>query len=314
MTEGSAAPVVVAGEALIDLTPHPDGRLSPLVGGGPFNTALALGRLERPTHFVGCVSDDRFGRTVAAMLAAEGVALDERLRTSRPTSLAIAELDEHGAASYRFHLAGTSTVQLTPELAIASLPPRMGALHVGSLALALDTTSPAIDALVAAVRGRAPIMTDPNVRPAVIDDLYDYRRRLNTVIEATDILKVSDADLAILMPDAPPIDAARRLLDHGPRLVLLTLGAKGAMAFGAFGEVAAAAPAVEIADTIGAGDIFSAAWLDHWLAVGASYDDPAAIADATAFACRAAAHSCMHPGASPPTRNDLTVRGVMRDA
>lgn len=299
----AAPPVVVAGEALIDLKPRPDGALSPLIGGGPFNTALALARLERSTTFIGCVSNDRFGHAIAAALAAEGVVLDDRLRTDRPTSLAVAELDEAGAASYRFHLAETSTVQLTPKLATAALPQDIGAIHIGSLALSL--TFPAIAALATAVKGRAPIMADPNVRPAVIDDLNVYRERLNAVIETADVLKVSDADLAILAPGTTPLEAARRFLARGPRLVLLTLGANGAVALGSFGAIETTAPKIDVVDTIGAGDIFSAAWLDSWLTSGASFDDADAVSAATAFGCRVAGLSCQRPGADPPKRADL---------
>ena len=96
------ARVVVAGEALIDLVTRPDGALAPLVGGGPFNTARALGRLGQPTDFIGCVSRDGLGRRLAEALEAEGARLPERLRTDRPTSLAMAELDDGGAATYRF--------------------------------------------------------------------------------------------------------------------------------------------------------------------------------------------------------------------
>ena len=305
MTDAPPPPVVVAGEALIDLAPRPDGALSPLIGGGPFNTALALARLERPTTFIGCVSNDRFGRDIAAALTNEGVMLDDRLRTDRPTSLAVAELDADGAASYRFHLAETSLVQLTPELATDVLPQTLSALHVGSLALALPSTFPAIQALATAARGRAPIMVDPNVRPAVIDDLEAYRRRLDAIIAMADILKISDADLAILAPDAPPLDAARQYLDRGPRLVLLTLGAKGATAFGAFGRMTVDAPPVQVVDTIGAGDIFSAAWLDRWLSSGASFEDATAVSAATAFGCRVAGLSCTRPGAASPKRAEL---------
>lgn len=305
MTNASPPPVVVAGEALIDLAPRPDGALSPLIGGGPFNTALALARLERPTTFIGGVSNDRFGRDIAAALAAEGVALDDRLRTDRPTSLAVAELDENGAASYRFHLADTSLVQLTPERATEVLPETISALHVGSLALALPSTFPAIRALVSAVQRRAPVMVDPNVRPAVIGDLDDYRARLDAVIATADVLKVSDADLAILAPGVPPTEAARRYLGRGPRLVLLTLGPKGAVAIGSFGGIEVAAPVVSVVDTIGAGDIFSAAWLDAWLGSGAPFDQGSVVRSATEFACRVAALSCSRPGAWSPRKTDI---------
>lgn len=298
-------PVVVAGEALIDLAPRTPDTLAAMIGGGPFNTARALGRLGQPTAFIGCVSRDRFGRDVAAALAADGVQLDDRLRTDRPTSMAMAEIDEAGTATYRFHLSETSTLELTPALALAVLPETISALHIGSLGLALDPMATALEAMAARVSGRALVMADPNVRPAVIDDFAAFKARLDRVLVHTDVLKVSDADLAILSPGVAPLEAARGLLAKGPRLVLLTLGSKGAVALNAFGAQAVAAPEVTVKDTIGAGDTFSGAWLARWLELDCSLDDVDAVTQATRFACRAAALSCTTCGATPPTRAEM---------
>ena len=100
--------ILVAGEALVDLVPAADGTLSPYPGGGPFTTARALARLGRPVAFAGRLSTDRFGERMAAMLAADGVAADATERTGDPTTLALAEIDAAGAATYRFYTEGTS--------------------------------------------------------------------------------------------------------------------------------------------------------------------------------------------------------------
>lgn len=298
-------PVVVGGEALVDLTPRIDGALMPLIGGGPFNTARAVARLGHPTTFLGCVSRDRFGEEIAAALMAEGARLDDRLRSDRPTGLAVAELAADGSASYRFHLAETSVPELTPELALEVLPDQMAALHVGSLGLVLEPMASALEAVVEHVRGRALVMADPNVRPAVIADLDRYRARIERVLAASDVVKVSDADLQILWPEMDAQAAARRVLGMGPQLVLLTLGGEGAVALGSFGAREVIAPRVPVVDTIGAGDTFSGAWLVHWLASEASLDDGDAVAGTTAYACAAASLSCTRAGASPPSPADM---------
>lgn len=298
--------VVVAGEALVDLVPQADGALACLVGGGPFNTARAIGRLGQAAAFIGRVSCDRLGEQIAQGLAADGVALDPRLRTERPTSLAMAELDAAGAASYRFYFAGTSAEQLEPSLALEVLPERAAALYVGGLGLVLEPLASAVEALVERLAGTALVMVDANVRPAVIADMAAYRVRLQQIIARADVVKVSEEDLQLLWPGAPPREAARALLDQGPRLVLLTLGPEGAVALGGFGARAVAAPAVEVVDTIGAGDTFSGAWLSRWFALGRPLYDAEAICEATAFGCRAAALSCTWRGASPPTLAQLS--------
>ena len=97
-----AVRIVVAGEALIDLVPDGERSLAAHLGGGPFNTARALGRLERPVAYLGRISTDAFGQRLAEQLAADGVALDACVRTDDPTTLALVELDARGSATYRF--------------------------------------------------------------------------------------------------------------------------------------------------------------------------------------------------------------------
>lgn len=298
-------PVVVVGEALIDLVPRPDGTLAPVPGGGPFNTARAVGRLGQAAAFVGAVSGDSFGRDLAMALAGDGVQLHPALRTERPTSLAMAELDTDGRASYRFYFAGASAEALEPAVALAALPATASALHVGGLGLVLQPLADAVEAVVERLSGATLVMVDPNVRPSLIGDPISHAARVQRVVSQADVVKVSDEDLHRLRPGVPIEDAASALLDLGPRLVLLTLGAKGAVAFGAFGAVAVDAPRVAVVDTIGAGDIFSGAWLTRWLELERPLGDGEAVRQATTFACHAAALSCTRQGASPPTREEL---------
>lgn len=297
--------VVVAGEALVDLARDTQGALVPRLGGGPFNTARALGRLGRPAAFIGAVSRDRFGEQLAGALADDGVILDGRLRTDRSTSLAMAEVDERGVATYRFYISGTSAEALEPQTALAALPEAVSALHVGGLGLVLEPLAQAVEALVERLAGRALVIVDPNVRPSLIDDPDRYAARLGRMMARADVVKASDDDLHALYPGRPAGASAEALLGLGPKLVLLTLGETGAQAFGAFRAFHVEAPQVSVADTIGAGDAFSGAWLARWLRLGARLDDRDAVRDATAFACRAAALSCTRPGACPATQAEL---------
>ena len=288
--------ILVAGEALVDLVPGADGTLSPYPGGGPFTTARALGRLGRPVAFAGRLSTDRFGERMAAMLAADGVALDATERTDDPTTLALAEVDATGAAAYRFYTEGTSA----PGLQAAG-PDTAAVLHVGTLGLVLEPMAAAVEALAGRLAGRALVMVDPNLRPAAIADEAGYRARLRRVLAASDVVKVSDEDLAWLAP-------GETLLERGPAVSLITRGGDGATVHGTFGAVEVAAPAVAVADTIGAGDTFSAGWLAWWTEHGLGRDalaDRDAVAAATDFACRAAAIACSRPGADPPRRDEL---------
>ena len=116
--------IVVAGEALIDLLVDPDGGLTATAGGGPFNTARTIARLGGQVAYLGCLSSDRFGSTLRAALIGDGVDLSLALTTDAPTTLAIAELDERGAATYRFHIAETSAPRVGQKTVAAALAMR----------------------------------------------------------------------------------------------------------------------------------------------------------------------------------------------
>jgi fructokinase len=300
--------IVVAGEALIDLVPAPGDTLAAHLGGGPFNTARALGRLDRPVAYLGRLSTDRFGARLAGQLAADGVRLDAHVRTDDPTTLALVELDERGSAAYRFYVDGTAAPGLTPADALAALPAGVGFLHIGTLGLVLEPAADALEALAGELHGRALVMADPNCRPAVIAAPAAYRARLTRVLALADVVKVSEEDLAWLAPGVPARDAARALLGQGPAVVLLTRGGEGAVALTAEGAAEVPAPPVRVVDTIGAGDAFSAGWLAWWSEHGldrAALADGEAVAEATRFACLVAARTCERAGASPPRRAEL---------
>jgi len=110
--------IVVGGEALVDLVAGATDELSAHLGGGPFNCARTLGRLKRPVAYLGRISSDRFGARLREQLAADGVSLDAVVDTDDPTTLALAELDDAGTATYRFYVEGTSAPGLTPEAAL----------------------------------------------------------------------------------------------------------------------------------------------------------------------------------------------------
>ncbi len=300
--------IVVAGEALIDLIVRPDGPLVPVAGGGPYNTARAIGRLGLEVAWLGGLSRDHFGQVLRRGLVADGVSLALAQRTDLPTTLAVAELDEGGSATYRFYVDGTSAPAVAAEALLAGLPASTRAVHVGTLGLVLEPMASTLEALVAALPGTVLLMVDPNCRPQIIRDPDGFRARIGRVLGRADVVKVSTEDLAYLAPGETADQAARRVAALGPRVVLVTDGARPVRAWvdGAVSEVGA--PAVTIIDTVGAGDTFGGAFLACLLAGGAgreSVAEPAAVLRAVQFAVRASAMVCERLGADPPTLAQL---------
>jgi fructokinase len=301
-------PIVVAGEALIDLVRAPDGSLEGHPGGGPYNVARTLGRLERPVSFLGRLSTDAFGEQLRAQLRADGVRLDAAITTSAPTTLALAQIDVAGVASYRFYERGTSAPGLTPADATAALPGEIATFYLGTLGLVFEPMASTLESIVARLGGDTLVALDPNCRPAAIADIAAYRARLRRLLARADVVKVSEEDLDWLDPGADRVAAARGLLGGAGAVALVTLAGDGALVVTAQAQVAVPAPPVHVVDTIGAGDAFMGAFLASWSEQGLGRADLGrfdAIERAARFACRVAAVACERPGANPPRLGEL---------
>jgi len=296
--------IVVCGEALIDRI---GGLNSP--GGGPFNTARALARLGTPTQFLGRLSTDASGLQLRELLAADGADLAMTSIGPEPTTLAIIEVDGEGHAAYRFVSEGTSAPNLTSQMVPASFAPNVNALHVGTLGLVFEPIATTIAALVNREHTKRLVMVDPNIREPMLHGADGYRPRLDRIIAQSTIVKASDADVAWLFPTLPFLEAARALLARGPRLVIVTLGAEGAVGMSVDSEVKVLAPAVQVVDTIGAGDAFGAAllaWLhDHSKLSRDLRLEPDELRRALEFACLVASLTCTRAGADPPWSREL---------
>ena len=300
--------IVVCGEALIDMISNGDGTQQAAPGGGPFNTARGLARLGVPTAFLGRLSDDVFGAQLAGLLVSDGASLELASIGSEPTTIAMADVDSEGFAEYEFLVQGTSAPSLTDDMVPEQFGPDVVALYFGTLGLVLEPMASTLMQLMSREHGRRLVMLDPNIRVGLITDSM-YRDRLQAAISKSTIVKASEADLAWLYPGLGYEQGADRILDEGVRLVVVTLGARGA--FGGQGDtrILVDAPHVDVVDTIGAGDAFSAAllaWLsDHDLLHADLSLRPDELRESLEFACLVASLTCARAGADPPTRADL---------
>ena len=296
--------IVVAGEALVDLILRPSGEVVAAPGGGPYNVARTIGRLGGSAVFLGRLSTDRFGQLLRSHLEADGVDLSLAVPTDDPTTLALAELDPAGGASYRFYLDGTSAPGLVPsDLPAASITP--AAVHAGTLGLLLEPIGTTLEAWLAALSPDVLVMVDPNCRPSATRDPAAYRARTSRVLARADVVKVSTDDLAFLVPATGAAEATREILGHGPRVVLVTDGGRSVRVATAAGSIDLPTPKVDVVDTVGAGDAFGGGFLAEWIARGHgrwTLADHEALEQAARFAIRVAALTVQRPGADPPTR------------
>lgn len=303
--------ITVAGEALIDLLPRggdPLACLDPRRGGGPYNAAVALGRLGTRTAFLSRISRDPFGEALLDGLHAAGVRTEHVQRGPEPTPLAVAAIAADGSARYTFHVQGTADRLFT---APTRLPAGTEAVLLGACSLVLEPGATGYEAVLRRARAEgAATALDPNIRPALIPDAEAYRRRFASWLADVDMLKLSVEDAAWLAGGASPEKAVRHWLDCGPRAVVLTAGGEGlSVHTAAAGTVRVPAAPGPVADTIGAGDTVNAALL-HWLSAREALHSLAGLkaADwraALGFAARAAAVTCSRPGADPPHAGEL---------
>ncbi|WP_327351411.1 carbohydrate kinase family protein [Streptomyces sp. NBC_01304] len=302
--------IVVAGEALIDLVPQAGGDvlapLRPARGGGPYNTAVALGRLGAEVGFCSRISTDAFGQALVGHLRDEGVDVSLVQRGPEPTTLALAALDEHGAAAYSFYVEGSAD-RLFATPGEAQLPGSVRALSFGTCSLALEPGASAYEELMRREAGRGVFVAlDPNIRAGLIPDADAYRARFKSWLPHVSLLKLSEEDAQWLGPDVPGWLAA------GPAAVVVTRGAGGLTVFTrGGGEVSVPGERVEVVDTIGAGDTVNAALLhDLSLRDALSADAMDALPaevwrKVLAYAARAAAVTCSRAGAEPPYATEV---------
>ena len=305
--------LIVVGENVVDLVPTADGQLRPALGGGPANIAVAAARLGAPVAMAARLGRDAFGAMFRQRLAEARVDTRYLIESGDPSALALATLTPAGHASYDFWLAGAADFAWRAR----ELPqPEPGdLLHFGSLAAFLPPGADVLERWVVQHRPQCTITFDPNLRPVALAR-PDSLVRMERLVRLAHLVRASDDDLRLAYPDADPIGTARRWLADGdgapgPQLVVITHGAAGATALTRRGEVTARPPAVEVVDTIGAGDAAMGALLAALherdaLSPGALIEAAAGgAAEILAFVCAAAALACARPGADPPNRAEV---------
>lgn len=307
--------LIACGDALIDFVPTQNaaGReaLMPAVGGSCLNVAVGIARLGAPTGFVGGISTDLFGQMIADHAAASNVRLDLATRSDHQTTLAFVRIVA-GESHYAFYDAGTAARNWTYRRGTIPFED-IEAVHVGSTTLVNDKGAAETKALIADARASSTISFDPNCRPNLVKNKPAYVARMMEFAAGADLIKMSDVDFAYLFGEEPYHERANALLGQGTRLVVLTRGDNGAIAWHAgAGQIEVAAPEVEVADTIGAGDSFQAALLfalhkqgrmtrERLKDIGADE-----LRRGLSFAANCAGLTCTRPGADPPWSREIS--------
>ncbi|TCP08467.1 fructokinase [Crenobacter luteus] len=285
--------VVVLGEALTDFLQMLPGVWHSRVGGACWNVARAVARLGVRSAFAGAVSRDELGDALARESARAG--LDARFlqRADKPPLLALVP----SLSPPRYFFAGGDSADLAfdPDALPEGWLEAAEVLHFGSIALAREPLASRLLGVARRARAAGKRVTfDPNWRNAMGEGYLPVFREM---IGLADDVKLSDEDLAALMPGCAPREALGRLLAANPALsILYTEGARGLSLVTVSGERHEPARPVVVSDTVGAGDACLAGWIVATLERRA---------DPLAFAAAAGAAACRAAGAHPPARDEV---------
>lgn len=302
-----STPILILGEALMDCITQADGSLLPLMGGSPFNLARATALQGGQVGYLSPFSSDSFGQQLKARSIADEV---EPMSpdSTRPTSLAVVTV-RAGQPSYGFYREGIADRDYQPE-ALLALMARMepGVLHTGSLMLVPPENAKVMQVIEGARALGWTISIDVNLRPRVADDLAAYCAAVMQAVELADWVKASDEDLEILgFGDASlaTADELRQRFARGAnRRIAFTFGAAGAYLWIDGQSTMAAAPQIELVDTVGAGDTFWGSCLADWGTQPQGAAERAAVTLQRAM--QAAAINCSRKGCQPPRLAELT--------
>jgi fructokinase len=301
--------ILACGEALIDMLPREstkgEAAFAPYPGGAVFNTAIGLGLLGIETQFLCGMSSDFLGDILRDGLDAAGVDHSPSPKLVAPCTVAFVKLVD-GQATYAFYDENLAMRTLTVAPAIDA-----NALFFGGISLVGDGCGDTFEALMLREAPARVTMIDPNIRPSFIRDVVAYRARIDRMMEAADIIKLSDEDLHWFEGEGDLPDLARGLVAKGAKLVCITEGADGVTGYSAEHEVFVPSERADVVDTVGAGDTFNAgllAGLDRAgnltkaKIAGLSAED---IRSALHLGVRAAAVTVSRAGANPPTAAEL---------
>lgn len=304
-------PVWVLGEALMDCISQPDGSLQPLLGGSPYNLACAAALQGADVGFINPFSTDVFGQSLLDHLLANK-ARPLLPRSALPTALAVVQLN-HGQPSYGFYREGIADrdYQVADVVGLLKTSPP-GVLHTGSLMAMPPEHHKVLQIIAAAKQMGWTISVDVNLRPRVATDVPAYLSAVREVAAHADWLKASDEDLELLgfkdvrFPHAATL--AAHWMQQGCSRVALTFGGQGAYLQIGSERDQAAAPVVNVVDTVGAGDTFWGSCLADWVLHDTARDLTRAqerLVGTLERALVAAAINCTRAGCQPPSLAEM---------
>jgi fructokinase len=286
--------VLVIGEALVDIV-HTSGGDVEHPGGSPANVALGLGRLGVDVALLSDIGRDERGDRIARHLEESSVQVLASSFSNRATSSATAVIADDGSAEYLFD------VRWDPR-PDPGVRPRI--VHTGSIAAFMEPGCRLVAELIRTTDA-SEITFDPNIRPALLGDQAEALEVFEQLASFATAVKMSDEDAAWLYPATAPLQVLERVRTLGPRLVALTMGASGSLLSCGDAVVEVPTVAVDVVDTIGAGDTYMASLIASLVEYPSASITRSQLHLIGTRAARAAAITVSRAGADLPNRDDI---------
>jgi fructokinase len=288
---------VSAGEALTDMIRTGPDQWTSRTGGAGMNVARAMARLGVPSAFAGAVSGDVFGQALKASAMQAG--LDPRFLQVRAKAPLLAVVHETAPPDYFFIGDDSADLHFAPDELPRAWDETVRWVHFGGISLAREPLAGRLVDLASRLKAKGVrISYDPNFRK-LMDARYDAM--LVRMTRLADVVKVSDEDLHGLFRTDDTGEALGRLRALNPQAaILFTRGADGAEYHADGHAWTAPAPAIAVADTIGAGDASIAGLLFSRM-----QRPQADGAEHLRHAVAAGAAACTQAGATPPTLDQV---------
>ena len=310
---------IVIGESMIEVIKGDDETIH-RPGGAMLATSIGLARLGRDVRFITDFGTDYSSDVIAAQLEQHSIQTVTRDASVRPSKTMVAHLAHVGTGIAPFSYEDVSfDIPNPPSTATELLDldlfaPR--AVLFGSNGCFIKPGASKVLDWVRLLRERATVFFDPNVRPALIDDLDHARERVEECISMSDIVKASEKDLMTLYGNRTEFDeVAKDWLARGAAIVVISHGLQGSILYSKPGSVIALPSLQEnLVDPTGSQQAYTAAMIDCLariaLDTAARREELQSISDANlemlgVFATAAASVTSGHRGPKMPTRDEL---------
>lgn len=278
--------IVGLGEILWDVFPN-----KKILGGAPANFAYHISQFGYDGYAVSAVGDDPLGREIISALN------DKKLnylieKTAYPTGIVNITVDSRGVPEYEI-CEGVAWDNMPFTAKMKELANRASVTSFGSLAQRNSVSRESIRTFLAAMPADSLKIFDINLR----QHFYD-KSLIHESLELANVLKINDEEIIVVsklfgLEDKTEEDVCRWLLNtYKLNILILTKGTEGSYAFTSTETSFQPTLKVDVADTVGAGDSFTAAFV-------ASYLNGDSITDAHRLAVEVSAYVCTQYGAMP---------------